>query len=899
MAEGSDEGYLILQDIAMKLVLIDGFSIIHRAFYGLPNLTDVKGRYTGAVYGFVTMLFPMIEAERPDALVVALDSHGPTFRHEMYGEYKGTRKPMPDELRQQIPLFHDLLDAMKIPYVEKPGYEGDDILGTLARQGEKAGYDVTIVSGDRDTLQLATEKTKIYLPKTKGGKTTVEEYYAADVKDAYGVTPDEFIDVKALQGDTADNIPGVPKIGEKTAAALIQKYHTIENVHEHAAEVKPPVAGKNIVEYWDQAVLSKKLATIDRFAPVTLDTSADVNGLHNIFTPEAETFFREHDFRRLMKYFDGAAAPAGAEEVSLEKKTTFSPQEVEAEADRLLSEGQTLGLSLLVDEKTFYGLSLSDGNAAFFVPASEAFGETEAAAMVRRVFAGGGRVACDDLKAVYHLAQAEGERPFEGAEDVAVMAYILDPLEKSYAYDILAKKYLDESFPSLDEIKGKSRGKAYLADKSMAEQLACGQAAVSCRLLPVLEGLLKKASMDKIYTEIERPLIYTLYRMEREGVICDEGVLKTYGEGLTQAIVRLEKAVYLQAGEEFNINSPKQLGTILFEKLSLPGGKKTKTGYSTAADVLEKLAPEAPIVQNILDYRQYTKLKSTYAEGLLSCIADDGRIHTTFQQTVTATGRLSSTEPNLQNIPIRIELGREIRKAFLPREGWTFIDADYSQIELRVLAHMSGDENLIDAYLSDTDIHRATAARVFHKDLSEVTDLDRRRAKAVNFGIVYGISSFGLGENLGISRKEAEQYISDYYAAYPTLKLYLDGLVEAAKERGYSETLFGRRRPIPELKDRNYMTRSFGERVAMNAPIQGTAADIMKIAMNGIRQAFDAKGLSSRLLLQVHDEVLIETAPGEEEAVKQVLIDEMQGAVELAVPLVIDIESGKNWYDAK
>ncbi len=887
----------------MKLVLIDGYSMLFRAFYGMPsNLTDSEGHPTGAVYGFLTMLFPMLKTEQPDALIVALDSNAPTFRHEKFAAYKGTRKPTPVELKSQFPLLREVLDSMGICRVEKPGYEGDDILGTLSHRAEEKGYDVTIVSGDRDNLQLATDKVKIYMPKTKAGHTVVEEYYAADVKEAYGVTPVEFIDVKALQGDTADNIPGVPGIGEKTAAAIIQQFHTVENAHEHADEVKPPRAAKNIVDYYDQALLSKDLATIRTDAPIEADE--EQARLGNIFTDEALELYKKLGFRRLLHYFsdssdennikqEGSAdfpAPEKAEGLAAAQTVLFYFTEKAREAP--------VGITVLSDAKGTYGMAFSDGIRSVYLPVFLDFSEDAAAEALSGFFAAGSKCASDDLKRDFHFSAVETDPA--GAEDVTILAYLIDPLPKEYPFDALAQTYLHISVPSLEEIWGSTRGlKDPFTDTEKACVFACSRAETNRRLLPVLLSEVEEQGMAGLYRDVERPLCFTLFSMEKQGIYADPDVLKEYGAHLDTEIARLEKAIYEAAGEEFNINSPKQLGAILFEKMGLPGGKKTKTGYSTAADVLEKLAPEAPIVHDILDYRTYTKLKSTYAEGLLSCIAADGHIHTTFQQTVTATGRLSSTDPNLQNIPIRMALGKEIRRAFLPEEGWTFTDADYSQIELRVLAHMSGDENLINAYKSDADIHRATAALVFHKDPADVTDLDRRRAKAVNFGIVYGISSFGLGENLHISRAEAEEYIENYYLAYPKLKEYLDRLVSDAKKCGYALTMFGRRRPIPELAQKNFMTRQFGERVAMNSPIQGTAADIMKKAMVGVFRALQDRKLKSRLLLQVHDEVLIETAPGEEEAVKQVLLDEMQGAASLSVPLVIDIETGTNWYDAK
>ena len=883
-----------------KLVLIDGYSILHRAFYGMPDLT-YDGRHTGAVFGFITMLLSVMKDEKPDNLVVCLDSKEKTFRHELFSDYKGTRKPMPPELSEQIPLMKDVLSSMGIMMAALPGYEGDDILGTLSRRGEAMGFDVTIVSGDRDLLQLATEKTKIYMPKTKAGKTEIFTYYAKDVEEEYHVTPREFIDVKALQGDTSDNIPGVPKIGEKTAQNIISEYKSIENAYEHVSEIKPPLAAKNLSEFYSMAQLSKELATIVTDCPIECEIKDCA--LKDIFTEEAHQLFKKLGFRKLLHYFSKEEASdkeslasdvAEAVDVTVISEPSFAREIIE----KIISSGGTAGVSLLLEAQKFYGAAVASDSGVYYIPLGLGLTEDVLAGLLKELYFSGISVSTDDLKRDLHIISPD-EDP-KNVEDIGVLAYLLDPLPKEYPVDVLSEKYLNIPQRSIEEIFGKKvKGEWGFSDIEKAKEYAGRCALSNKKLLNALFELISEAGMKALYEEIERPLIFTLYMMEREGIGVSVEELERYGDALEKEIASLETKIYEKAGESFNINSPKQLGEILFEKLSLPGGKKTKTGYSTAADVLEKLAPSVPIVEDILLYRQYSKLNSTYAKGLLSCIAFDKRIHTTFQQTVTATGRLSSTEPNLQNIPIRLPLGKEIRKAFLPREGWSFTDADYSQIELRVLAHLSGDENLIEAFKSDSDIHRATAARVFKKDIEDVTELDRRRAKAVNFGIVYGISSFGLGENLNISRAEAQKYIDDYYLAYPALKSYLDSLVSSAKKDGYALTMFNRRRPIPELFEKNFMTRSFGERVAMNSPVQGTAADIMKIAMVKVFALMRERGLSSRMLLQVHDEILIETAPGEEEEVRRILSEGMEKAAALSVPLKIDIETGKNWFDAK
>ena len=879
-----------------KLVLIDGYSILHRAFYGMPDLT-YDGQHTGAVFGFITMLLSVMKDEKPDNLVVCLDSKEKTFRHEMFSDYKGTRKPMPPELSEQIPLMKEVLSAMGIMTAALPGFEGDDILGTLSRRGEASGFDVTIVSGDRDLLQLATETTKIYMPRTKGGKTEIFTYFAKDVEEEYHVTPIEFIDVKALQGDTSDNIPGVPKIGEKTAQAIIEKYKSVENAYEHVSELKPPLAAKNLSEFYSQALLSKELATIITDCPIECDLND--SRLDDIFTEEAHKLFKRLGFRKLLHYFSKEEeSQTSAENEAPDVKLINDQLKAQEEIKKLISSGDTAGVCLLVSDKKFFGAAFSSDSLTFYIPIGLGMSEDMLCSLLKKFYFSGAAVSTDDLKRDLHVIMCD-EDP-KDVFDTGVLSYLLDPLSKEYPVDALSEKYLGIPQRSVEEIFGKKvKGAWDFSDIEKAKEYAGMCALSNRRLLPILLEKVEEQEMKALYEDVERPLIFTLYMMEREGIRVSVEELERYGDDLEKEIKALEKKIYEEAGEEFNINSPKQLGEILFEKLSLPGGKKTKTGYSTAAEVLEKLAPKHPIVDDILLYRQYSKLNSTYAKGLLSCIAPDKRIHTTFQQTVTATGRLSSTEPNLQNIPIRLPLGKEIRKAFLPREGWSFIDADYSQIELRVLAHLSEDENLIEAFRSDSDIHRATAARVFKKDIEDVTELDRRRAKAVNFGIVYGISSFGLGENLNIGRAEAQKYIDDYYLAYPSLKIYLDSLVSSAKKNGYALTLFNRRRPIPELFEKNFMTRSFGERVAMNSPVQGTAADIMKIAMVKVFSLLKERGLESRMLLQVHDEILIETAPGEEEEVKRILSEGMENAAQLSVPLKIDIETGNNWFDAK
>lgn len=879
-----------------KIVLIDGHSILNRAFYGLPDLTNSEGLHTNAVYGFLNILFRTLEEEQPQYLAVAFDVHAPTFRHQMYADYKGTRKPMPSELREQVPMLKEVLRAMDIELVEKAGYEADDILGTLAERCEKKGMEVTVVSGDRDILQLASDRIMIRMPKTVRGKTTIENYHAKEVLERYQVEPKQIIELKALMGDTSDNIPGIPGVGEKTATKLIVEYGSIENAYVHVEEIRPNKAKESLKNNYDLAVMSKKLATIDTNAPVECDL--EHAKIRNLYTEEAYEMFRRLDFKNLLGRFDSAAVK--------EQDSLFIRVETDLEeAEALLKQAAVqpaVGLELL--ESTAHeilGLAVAwekDGEPEVcYIPASETVTVGFLKEKTEELFAAVEKVCVMDIKKL--LKNVKNIRP-EQVFDAGIAAYLLNPLKNTYTYDDLAKEYLQVYLPSTEEIfdTAKLPDLAAVSDE-LAGCYAGNMAYAVYRVREIMEQRLEAEGMSRLYQEIEIPLAFTLADMEEAGIRVEAEELKAYGERLQVRIGELEEKIYQEAGETFNINSPKQLGVILFEKLQLPGGRKTKSGYSTAADVLEKLAPDHPIVSDILEYRQLAKLKSTYADGLSAFIGSDGRIHSTFNQTITATGRISSTEPNLQNIPVRMELGRLIRKVFLPADGCVFIDADYSQIELRVLAHMSGDEKLIAAYRQAEDIHRITASEVFHVPFDEVTPLQRRNAKAVNFGIVYGISSFGLSQDLSISRKEAQQYIEKYFETYPGIKGFLDGCVEQAKEQGYSVTMFGRRRPVPELKSSNFMQRSFGERVAMNAPIQGTAADIIKIAMIRVNERLKREQLRARLLLQVHDELLIEAPLEEVDQVQRILEEEMTHAADLKVKLEIDMHTGNSWYEAK
>ena len=893
-----------------KLVLIDGHSILHRAFYGVPDLTNAKGLHTNAVYGFLNIMFRILEEEKPDFLAVAFDVHAPTFRHEMYEAYKGTRKPMPEELREQVPVLKDVLRAMQVTIVEQAGLEADDILGTLAKKAQAQGMEVSLVSGDRDLLQVADEHIKIRIPKTKMGRTEVEDYYPEDVVKAFQVTPHQFIDLKALMGDSSDNVPGVPKVGQKTATELMVQYGSMEEIYAHVEEISKKSIRESLIANRELADLSKVLVTIRTDSDVSMDYEA--SKAEGFYTKEAYDLFKELEFRNMLSRFRQDQADAN-EDIAATFRRLESLEDFLGRLKKI-KDSQRVGLFLAMEgdcpvaaavsaqEETFLYVLPREENvqlSLFEEPGQDRGREGEEAACAEglRALSARARIASFDIKRLYpYLEQDTTERYF----DILIGAYLLNPLKNDHAPETIAAEHLGLQIPGWAERFGKQKaGEAVREAPDRFMEYCCYGAYVARKAADVLERKLTETGMDRLMREMEMPLSLVLYDMEREGVEVRREELKAYGDALVARIEELERSIHAQAGVAFNINSPKQLGEVLFDTMKLPGGKKTKTGYSTAADVLEKLSEEAPIVKDILEYRQLTKLKSTYADGLAVYIGEDRRIHTSFNQTITATGRISSTEPNLQNIPMRMELGRRIRKVFVPREGCEFMDADYSQIELRVLAHMSGDEQLIEAYHMDQDIHRITAAKVFHTPFEEVTDLQRRNAKAVNFGIVYGISSFGLSQDLSISKKEAAEYIEQYFATYPGVKAFLDGLVAGAKEKGYITTMFGRRRPVPELSSSNFMQRSFGERVAMNSPIQGTAADIIKIAMIRVWQALRDSGLKSRLILQVHDELVIETYREEEEQVRQILLENMQGAAELDVALEVDLHTGDNWYEAK
>lgn len=874
-----------------KLLLIDGNSIMNRAFYGIPDMTTNDGRHTNAIYGFFNIILKVIEEEQATHICVAFDLKKKTFRHEMYEAYKGTRKGMPEELHEQMPRIKEILQAMHIRIVEQEGFEADDLIGTLSKKGEREGFAVTILSGDRDLLQLATDTVLVRIPKTKHGKTEVEDYYAKNVVETYGVTPLIFIDMKGLMGDTSDNIPGVPGIGEKTAAKLLAEYGDLDGVYAAVDSMKASRMKQNLIENKDLAYLSKTLATIKLDCPIPFEFSEAT--YHDPFNAEAYTLFEDLELKSFYKRF------------SVEKKEELTFETVliddidgynallaklqkakEVSFAWITQDGEALGVAVCMDLEHVYLIR-------FMMFITEAMVADNLLALSRDYQV---QLACMHVKKLLSFLDFHEE---DAVFDAGLAAYLLQPNQSEYEYDTLAKVYLDVTLPSEKEMLGKEKLGYFSFEDERVQKWMAYQAIVPYKIKSVLREKLKETGMESLYDEMELPCLYALYEMEKNGIRVDGEALHQYGKKLRTRIEELTAEIHAMAGEEFNINSPKKLGEILFEKLGLKNGKKTKTGYSTSAEVLEKLKNAHPIIPKILEYRQLTKLNSTYAEGLAGYIRADGRIHGKFHQTVTVTGRISSADPNLQNIPTRMPLGREIRKVFIPEEGSVFVDADYSQIELRVLAHMSGDAALIAAYQADEDIHAITASQVFDVPLDQVDSTLRRKAKAVNFGIVYGISSFGLGQDLDISRKEAEGYIEKYFATYGKVKEFLDRTVEDAKKNGYTVTMFGRRRPIPELASSNFMTRSFGERAAMNAPVQGTAADIIKIAMVRVNRRLKKEHLQSKLVLQIHDELIIETKKEEVEIVQKILVQEMMHAADLAVPLLVDANVGDSWYDAK
>ena len=848
-----------------KLMILDGNSVVNRAFYGVRPLNAPDGTPTNAVYGFLAILQKLFEGEAPDSLCVAFDLPAPTFRHEMYEGYKAQRKPMPEELAVQMPLLKETLDAMHIRRLEAAGWEADDVLGAVSAICEKSGWACEIVTGDKDSFQLITETTSVLHVKSRMGQTETILYDRARFEEEYGFAPPLMVDLKALMGDASDNIPGVPGIGEKTALDLVRRYGRVADIYAglDGLDIKDSVR-KKLAAGRESAEMSYTLATISREAPVEL--KPEDAAWSRDFGPELYAVLDRLGFRRFIEKWGLAPAPEAVQETesrAMPELSALTAQEAEAR----IRAAETLGLALPGDDLD--SLSLCDGEAIYTLNWGE-LGE-DYNRLLRLVFSPEVKKSAHGVKDLMGLALAEGLGTEGFVFDTELAAYVLDPTESGYDLGKLTKRYLGAELP---------------------------EARAALELMAPMRAKLAENGAEKLYFDIELPLCQVLAEMERAGFLVDRKALADFGESLTAGIDALQRGIWELAGHEFNINSPKQLGEVLFDELMLPAGKKTKTGWSTNADILEKLIGKHPIIGDILEYRMLTKLKSTYADGLLKVISTDGRIHTNFRMTVTATGRLSSTEPNLQNIPVRRELGAQIRRMFVAAPGCVLVDADYSQIELRLLAHISGDETMQNAFKSGEDIHAVTASQVFGLPLAEVTPAQRSSAKAVNFGIVYGISAFSLAQDIKVSPAEARAYIDAYMQKYHGVREYMDRVIAEAKERGYVETLFGRRRPVPELKASNFNTRSFGERVARNMPIQGTAADIIKLAMVNVRRRLRAEGLEARLILQVHDELIAECPEREAERVAALLEEEMERAVTLSVPLTAEAHSGHSWAEA-
>ena len=877
----------------MKIMVIDGNSILNRAFYGVRQLSNHEGLPTNAVYGFLATLFKLQDDEKPDRTVVCFDVREKTFRHLKFDSYKATRKGMPDELAAQLPVVKDVLDAMGLVRCELAGYEADDLIGTISRRANEHGDQCVVVTGDRDSLQLVGGGTTVRLVTTKMGQTTYESYDTEKFREKYGFDPIYLIDLKALMGDSSDNIPGVPGIGEKTAMQLLHDFGSLDGVYQHLDDPRIKKGARTKLEAGEQSARdSYWLATIDRNAPLELDVEnlpeakIDAQALYDLLT--------RLEFKNYIKRLNlsGEQAAPRLPETQVQRVTQA------AEAFALLDALTASDRVFSVLSETLRAVCLLDGETASVLFADD-FAESEWDDLLRRLFDGSIELVLHDAKPVAAALLARGILPDGIRFDTCIAAYVIDPTQSGYDLPRVALAYCNTELPALDLDDPAAVSPLGGQDATAA---ACAQHAAAIRAIYTETAeQIEQLGMRKLYYEIELPLLRVLAEMEVLGCAVEPEALRAFGDKLDARIRELTQQIYHDADGEFNINSPKQLGEVLFEKLHLSAPKKTKTGYSTSAEVLERIAEDHPIVSRILEYRQLSKLKSTYVEGLLKVISPkDGRIHTHFQQTVTATGRLSSTDPNLQNIPVRTELGRELRRMFVaPDDDHVLIDADYSQIELRVLAHISQDAHMIEAFRSGQDIHAATAAKVYHVPLEEVTPQMRSSCKAVNFGIVYGISDFSLAQDIGVTRKEAGEFIRTYLATYPGVAKYMDDIKESAKEKGYVTTLFGRRRALPELKSRNFNIRSFGERVAMNTPIQGTAADIIKIAMVRVRDRLLREGLESRLILQVHDELILEAPKSEQETAMRLLREEMEAAFPMDAPLVAEAKAGHSWYDTK
>lgn len=875
-----------------KLVLIDGNSIAYRAFFALPLLNNEKGEYTNAVYGFTTMLLKVLEDEKPTHMLVAFDAGKSTFRHQTYAAYKGTRQKTPSELSGQIPMIHQVLDAFSIKRYEVDEYEADDIIGTAATNAAKEGFDVVVITGDKDLLQLVDDRVEVVL--TKKGISEVDRYNCEKVAERYGLEPKQIIDLKGLMGDSSDNIPGVPGVGEKTALKLLAEFHDVETVLDSIDAISGKKLKERLQENKDQALLSKKLATIALDVPLaeTLD-SFEYGGYEYKQVKEA---FKELSFHSLLSRIDAN----GDEESAPQQLTELDYDIVEEPLPEHFSSPSALVVEVLAEnyhQAEIAGIAVANEKGCFYFPTEKAVKSDAFRAFAR---------SQEKKKWLFDAKRAVVALAWHGVDlngvdfDLQMASYLLDPSLSSHEISDIATRKGTGGVAEDETVYGKGAKRSLPEEPALAEHL-CRKANAMFTLKSTLEDELAQNEQLELLKKLEMPLSVVLGRMEKEGVRVDREQLEEMGKDLSDRLNTLEGAIHKEAREPFNINSPKQLGVILFEKLGLPPVKKTKTGYSTSADVLEKLAGAHPIIEHLLLYRQLGKLYSTYIEGLLKVIdKETGKVHTRFNQALTQTGRLSSTDPNLQNIPIRLAEGRKIRKAFVAsKEGWKMVAADYSQIELRVLAHISGDERMKEAFLTGMDIHTKTAMDVFHVEREEVTDLMRRSAKAVNFGIVYGISDYGLSQSLGITRKEAKDFIDRYLASYPQVKAYMENVVKEAKEKGYVQTLLARRRYLPELKSRNFNQRSFAERTAMNTPIQGTAADIIKRAMVQMSEALEETGLKANMLLQVHDELIFEVAPDDVEPLKELVTEVMEQALELDVPLQVDVSSGNSWFDAK
>ena len=879
----------------MKLMVVDGNSILNRAYYGIRPLSTREGLYTHAVYGFITTLQRLLDEEEPEALCVTFDRREPTFRHQADADYKAQRKPMPPELAMQLPVMKQVLAAMSVPCYELAGYEADDLIGTISRKCQAAGWDCVIVTGDKDSLQLVTDRTRVKLVSTRMGQTTTKDMTPETFREQYGFDPIHMIDLKALMGDTSDNIPGVPGVGEKTAMALVQQYGDIDALYRRLPDIdaKPNVIRK-LTEGEESARHSYWLATIVTDAPLAFDPAEN---LRRPFRPELYDLFLRLEFQKLIDRYHLRPHQETAEKPAY--TTTVVPVETEEQARTLLEEWRR------ADHVALYA-------AADLTAISVHWDTGGSTAQTAELWSGGyqgnwnallGALLSGDIRKISHNVKdlmrtlLDGGLPAEGfVFDTALAAYLLDATAGGYDLQRLFVSYFNQELEKPAHLAPDAFSP--LGDRAAAWASLHSYGAAIEALYGVLLPRLREQGMEKLYFDVELPLCRVLADMERSGFLVDGGALARFGADLSDTIRQLEERIYAAAGQQFNINSPKQLGKVLFEDLGLPHGKKTKTGWSTNADVLEKLKDQ-PLVADVLTYRQYAKLKSTYADGLLKVIDPDGRIRTSFQMTVTATGRLSSTEPNLQNIPTRTDLGSKMREMFVAAPGHVLVDADYSQIELRLLAHISGDEAMQRAFLSGEDFHTVTAARVFHVPQDQVTHQMRSRAKAVNFGIVYGISAFSLSQDIGVTVAEAKEYMERYFATYTGVRQYMEQVVSQARERGYVETLWHRRRALPELKSSNFNMRSFGERVALNMPIQGTAADIIKLAMVRVHRRLAAEGLEARLIMQVHDELIVECPEAEASRVEQLLQQEMQGVAELSVPLLAEAHTGHNWLAAK